>query len=59
MGIIDYIAKVQFDRENFDVILQRIADRLNTKTKEMDMIHGQREYLQTGAVYVLLEEFEI
>lgn len=59
MGIIDYIAKVQFDKENFDVILQRIADRLNAKTKEMDIIHGQREYLQAGSVYVLLEEFEI
>ena len=55
LGAIDYIAKVQFDKENLDAILNRISDRMK-KELEHSGSAVKDERIHADAVYVLIEE---
>ncbi len=55
LGAIDYIAKIQIDKENFNTILERIHNRLQ-KSKVLDHSNGDREErpISGNTLYALL-----
>ena len=55
LGAIDYIAKVQFDKENLDAILNRISDRMKKELEQRGTAVKDGR-IQADAVYALIEE---
>lgn len=53
LGAIDYISKVQFDKENLDAILSRIAGRINYHLVSAGSNEERR--INSGWVYALIE----
>ncbi len=55
LGAIDYIAKVQFDKENFSTILERISNRLSKaiETERSNSDISQKKMMHND-IYVLL-----
>ena len=57
LGAIDYIAKVQFDQENFDSILERLSQRLEKEVEKSGLTPVAKKYVAVNEIYALVEEF--
>lgn len=56
LGAVDYIAKVQLDQENLDIVLKRISDRVRSIKKDLPPEEEKAEVLYAGKIYALIEE---
>lgn len=56
LGAMDYIAKVQFDQENFDSILKRLSLRIKKEMEKEGKVPTGKMRLETDEIYALVEE---
>lgn len=57
LGAIDYIAKVQFDQENFDSILNRLSQRIKKELGSNTSPSVKRNNIENDKIFCLIEEF--
>lgn len=57
LGAIDYIAKVQFDQENFDSILNRLSQRVRKEMEKDGSLPAGKGRMESDRIYALIEEF--
>lgn len=57
LGAIDYIAKVQFDQENFDSILNRLSQRIKKELGSNASPSVKRNIIENDKIFCLIEEF--
>lgn len=57
LGAIDYIAKVQFDQENFDSILNRLSQRIQKELKNQMPSYMKKDTIENDKIFCLIEEF--
>ena len=57
LGAIDYIAKVQFDQENFDSILNRLSQRIKKELRSNTKLSINRNTIEGNKIVCLIEEF--
>ncbi len=57
LGAIDYIAKVQFDQENFDSILNRLSQRIKKELGSNASPSVKRNNIENDKIFCLIEEF--